>query len=159
LDGSGFEAFFLTEYEPVLRTVFLMLADRAAAEDVTQESFMQAFLHWRKVSSYEQPGAWVRRVAIRLAGRRRARRAAERGLIDKAPNPGASLPDLDVRRALLKLPPAQRAAVILHYYEDRTVAEAAAVLGVSDGTVKTALHRARGRLAELLGEEATDVAR
>ena len=59
----------------------------------------------------------------------------------------------DVRRALLTLPRQQRAVIALHYLEDRPVAEIAALLGCSEGTVKTHLSRGRAALATALGEE------
>ena len=52
--------FFRAEFPGVLRTVFLILHDRGRSEDVTQEAFIQLLTHWRKVSRYERPEAWVR---------------------------------------------------------------------------------------------------
>ena len=63
------------------------------------------------------------------------------------------LPDPDLASAVAALAPMQRAAVVLYYWEDRPVAEIARVLEVSESTVKQHLHRARHRLAGLLGEE------
>jgi RNA polymerase sigma-70 factor (ECF subfamily) len=64
-----------------------------------------------------------------------------------------------VRAAVLELPIRQRAVVVLHYLDDLPVSEVAAVLGCSEGTVKTHLHRARRSLATTLGEELDDDAR
>lgn len=61
--------FFRAEFPGVLRTVFLIVHDRGRSEDVTQEAFIQLLAHWKKVSRYERPDAWVRRVAIRHAVR------------------------------------------------------------------------------------------
>jgi RNA polymerase sigma factor (sigma-70 family) len=69
------------------------------------------------------------------------------------------LPDPDVGRAVAALAPMQRAAVVLHYWEDRPVHEVAQLLDVSDSTVKQHLHRARHRLASLLEEAVVDDAR
>src|SRR5262245_2543587 len=140
---EAFEAFFMAEHGPVLRTVLLILGDRAAAEDITQEAFYRLLVHWRKVSGYERPGAWVRRVAIRLAGKSRARERTPS--IQSAESDRASL--IDVRLALQGLSRAQRTAVVLFYYEDQPIAEIAALMECSDGSVKTHLHRARYRLA------------
>jgi RNA polymerase sigma factor (sigma-70 family) len=154
---EAFEGFFLAEHTPVLRTVWLILGDRQAAEDVTQEAFYRLLVHWRKVSSYERPGAWVRRVAIRLAMRARSRSARSDRAIEAAqPDPGAFI---DIRIALQGLTTAQRSAVVLYYYEDHPVSEVASLMRCSQGTVKTHLHRARARLASQLGEEIDDVAR
>ena len=152
--------FFRAEFPAVLRTVFLIMHDRGRSEDVTQEAFIQLLTHWRKVSRYERPDAWVRRVAIREAVRAlrrdRMRALLERGAV---PGPGPGVPDVDLARAIGQLPVMQRTAVVLFYFEDRPVSEIALILGVSDGSVKVHLHRARRRLAELLGEEVADNAR
>src|SRR6266581_2324006 len=113
---EAFETFFMAEHGAVLRTVTLILGDRQAAEDATQEAFYRLLVHWRKVSQYERPGAWVRRVAIRIATRARGSRRVDeiepaRGGID----PSARV---DLQSALRALSPAQRTAVVLFYYED-----------------------------------------
>jgi RNA polymerase sigma-70 factor (sigma-E family) len=146
--------FFRAEFPAVLRTVFLILHDRGRSEDVTQEAFIQLFTHWRKVSRYERPDAWVRRVAIRLAIRA-LRRDRIRALQEReaAADPGQGVPDVDLARAIRQLPVMQRTAIVLFYFEDRPVSEIAGILGISGGAVKVHLHRARRRLAELLGEE------
>ena len=146
--------FFRAEFPMVLRTVFLILGDRGRAEDVTQEAFIQLLSHWKKVSRYERPDAWVRRVAIRLAvkaqRRERMREVLER---DTSGPSGAGAPDVDLANALQQLPLKQRTCVLLFYYEDRPIAEIVDILGISEGAVKVHLHRARERLATLLGEE------
>src|SRR5437899_13100294 len=110
-----FEMFFLAEHGSVLRTVQLILGDRQAAEDATQEAFYRLLVHWRKVSQYERPGAWVRRVAIRIAVRARgSRRRDEIAPARSGVDAGAHV---DLHRALHAIGPAQRAAVVLFYYE------------------------------------------
>jgi RNA polymerase sigma factor (sigma-70 family) len=152
--------FFRAEFPGVLQTVFLILQDRGRSEDVTQEAFIELFVHWRKVSRYERPEAWVRRVAIwkavRALRRERMRAVLER---DAVPDAGLDVPDVDLARGVRKLPVMQRSAVVLFYFEDRPVSEIAFILGISAGAVKVHLHRARRRLAELLGEEVDENAR
>lgn len=146
---------FRTEFPVVLRTVFLILQDRGRAEDITQEAFVQLLAHWKKVSRYERPDAWVRRVAIRLATRA-AKRVRMLAVLERRAAGNEALeefPDVDVARAISTLPPMQRTTVVLFYFEDRPVAEIAHILGVSQGTVKAHLHRARAQLASVLGEE------
>ncbi len=146
--------FYRAEFPQVLRTVFLILHDRGRAEEITQEAFIQLLSHWSKVSRYERPDAWVRRVAIRIAlraaKRERVRAVLERDAIIE---PAQVVPDLDLANAVEQLPAMQRAAVVLFYYEDRPTAEIVDILGISEGSVKVHLHRARQRLASLLGEE------
>ena len=149
-----FTAFFSREFPPVVRTVTLMLRDGGRAEEIAQDAFVQLLLSWPKVSQYERPDAWVRRVAIRLAMRaiRRERLwAMVRGSLVR--EDASTQSPLDVPGALGRLPTKQRVAIVLHYYEDRPVAEIASVLGCAEATARVHLHRGRKRLAELLGED------
>jgi RNA polymerase sigma-70 factor (ECF subfamily) len=160
-DRADYEWLFRATFARVHRTVGLVVRDRDRAEEITQEAFLQLLVNWRKVSQYERPEAWVRRVAIRLAVRHAGRESARRPLELAAspPEHGRSQelePDLDLAEAIATLAPMQKAAVVLHYYDDLPVLEVARVLGVSESTVKQHLHRARARLAQRLGEEASD---
>ena len=129
---AGFTTFFRTEYPGVVRTVFLVTHDREQARDLAQDAFVQLFARWRRISNYDRPEAWVRRVAIRMAvravARERARPRLEREL-DFATLPKAI--DLDILRAVRRLPASQRAAVALFYFEDRPVQEIAHILSDS----------------------------
>jgi RNA polymerase sigma factor (sigma-70 family) len=146
--------FFRAEFPSVARTVYLILRDRGRAEDISQDAFMQLYANWRKVSRYERPEAWVRRVAIRLAVRQQKRDRIRAGLERKTvdtPSPGADA--LDLEQAMKGLSPMQRAVVVLYYFEDRPTNEIVEILGMSQSTVRVHLTRARRRLAELLREE------
>jgi RNA polymerase sigma-70 factor (ECF subfamily) len=131
-----------------------MLRDHGRAEELTQDAFVQLLLYWPKISRYERPDAWVRRVAIRLALRslRRDRlwQMVRGALVQREPDRPSRF-DLD--GAIRQLSGAQRAAIVLHYYEDRPTAEVAAILGCSESTARVHLHHARRKLAELLGED------
>jgi RNA polymerase sigma factor (sigma-70 family) len=155
-----YDWYFRACFGPVSRTVFLIVHDRELAEDVTQEALYRMLRHWRTVSTYDSPEAWVRRVAIRIAVRE-VQRSAARPVKERVAQrlQYDDLPDPDVARAVAGLAPMQRAAVVLYYWEDRPVHEVAQVLEVSDSTVKQHLHRARHRLALLLGEPVADDAR
>ena len=157
-DEAGFDALFRRELGPITRTAYLVVGDWEVARELAQDAFVQALRHWRKVRDLESPGGWVRRVAIRDAVRTRRRDARGRELaLGAAPDAasGGSI-TLDVRDALLALPVRQRAAIVLHYLDDRPVAEIATLLGCSSGSVKTHLARGRHALAALLGEDVTD---
>jgi RNA polymerase sigma-70 factor (sigma-E family) len=157
---AEFAAFFSAQFRAVIRTVYLILQDRTQAEDVTQDAFLQLYLHWPSVSKYERPDAWVRRVAIRMAGRRMRRERMGVLLTSGLPEPPAigGLPDVDLLRAVATLPPQQRTAIVLFYYEDRAVADVAELMDCSVAAVKVILFRARKALAHRLGErEPNDV--
>lgn len=151
-----FSWFFQSEYPQVVRTAYLVLQDAEGAKDVAQEAFVQTMRHWNKVKDYDKPEAWVRRVAIRMAVKiaRKQRlqttlaNAPELAVVTKSSDP-------DLMRAIGTLPSKQRAAVVLFYLEDRPVTEVAEILDCSESTAKVHLHRARQKLAGLLGEEVT----
>ena len=164
---DSFRWFFLAEYPRVTRTAYHVVFDRTAAEDVAQEAFIQLANHWSSVSQYDNPAAWVRRVAIRLAVREatRSRRRASthlRAVSDAAVaaptvnDPAERQPDPELVTAIRGLPPQQRAIVVMFYLEDRPMDEIADIVGCSRSTGWVHLHRARSRLAELLGEEDSD---
>jgi RNA polymerase sigma-70 factor (sigma-E family) len=151
-----FAAFFDQEFGGVARTAFLIVHDADRARDVAQDAFVELFSRWDRISRYDRPDAWVRRVAIRRAVRV-ARREHMRPRLERQVEP-ATVPipiDLDVVRAVRELPASQRAAVVLFYFEDRPVSEVADILNCSVTTAKVHLHRARKRLAQLLGEPET----
>lgn len=155
---AEYSEFFRVEFAAVVRTAYLIVHDRHAAEDLAQEAFTQLLLNWQKIAGYERPDAWVRRVAIRLAVRF-ARREQMRDMLLRwlEPPRQAASADLDLARAIKALPPRQRAVVVLHYFEDRPLTEVAALLRCSHATAKVHLFKARRRLATLLGEDHREV--
>ena len=129
---DDFEAFFEQHYGATLRAVSLTIGNAERAEDLTQEAFARAFRRWSSVSNLERPVAWVYVVALN-AERKRWRR--EQGTPDSespgdfvADVAGGVLSTIVVRDALDRLPPRQRAAVVLRYLGDLTVADIAEVM-------------------------------
>jgi RNA polymerase sigma factor (sigma-70 family) len=157
---EDFRTMFVASYPSVARTVSLLVGDREVAQEITQEAFIQLLVHWRKVSRFEQPGLWVRRVAIRRAQRERHRIWKRSGIEQSATAVFESAtpdePDDEVRGAVDELPPKQRAVVVLFYFEDRPMEEIAELLGCSVSTGWSQLHTARRKLALLLSEEVDD---
>jgi RNA polymerase sigma-70 factor (ECF subfamily) len=149
---AGVEELFEREYARLVRSLGVAFGADAAA-DAVQEAFIRADRHWRRVSRYDDPAGWVRRVAVNrlLTGRRTQRRRAEI-LATVRPVPPEELLDaqLDLRREVEALPPRMRLAICLHYLAGLGVDEVAAALGVAPGTVKSNLHDARARLRERL---------
>ena len=156
-DQLEYEWLFRTAYPQVVRTVFVIVHDRGRAEEISQDAFVQLLGHWKTVSQYERPEAWVRRVAVRLAIRQ-AHRENVRGILERrVTGPSEEpLPDIDLARAVAVLAPMQRAAIVLFYLEDRPIKEISHILQVSESTVKQHLYRARSRLAVELSEGVTD---
>jgi RNA polymerase sigma-70 factor (ECF subfamily) len=138
------------------------LGDRQEAQDVVQEAFCRAYARWSSVRDYDDPVAWVRRVAWNLAtshNRRRSVAAAfrrrQRVEYDQPPSPDR----VTLVAALRELPERHRRALVLHYLTDQPVAEIAQAMGVSEGAVRVWLHRGRGALAAKLGVDETSVGR
>src|SRR5437660_2674663 len=80
-DAGGFEAVYAAEYRPLLRLAFALTGQWGTAEDLTQEAFLRLHQRWARVSRYERPGAWLRRVLLNLATSWRRRLAAEAGTL------------------------------------------------------------------------------
>jgi RNA polymerase sigma factor (sigma-70 family) len=155
--SGDFDSLFAAEYPAVLRTAYLICRDTHQAQDITQDAFVELLRHWGKVSQYDRPGAWVRKVAIRKlvksARRDVRRRAAEAGF--DPPTPMEPV-DVDLLRAVGELPVRQRTAVVLYYYEDRPIQEVAELLDCSASTAAVHVHRARAKLESLLQEVIRD---
>jgi RNA polymerase sigma factor (sigma-70 family) len=152
-DQGELERIFRTEYPRLVATVAVVLRDADAAADVVQDAFVQAGRHWSRISGYDDPARWLRRVAINRAlsvrrGRRRQDAALHRLAGPATTDDGE--PALDFDAALDRLPRGQRAVVALFYVADLPVTEIARVLDIAPGTVKSQLHDARNALAPQL---------
>jgi RNA polymerase sigma-70 factor (sigma-E family) len=147
----------------LLRFAHLVTGDADAAQDAVQDALANAFARWDRVAATEDPGAYVRRMIVnahvsawRRFGRRVVPVAEVRGgsVVDAA---NAVARDDAVWRVCRGLPAKQRAAVVLRYYEDLEFSEIARILGCSEGTVRSQLHRALAALrTELTRQEADD---
>lgn len=155
---------FAAAQAPALRRLAYGLTGRwDRADDLVQGTFERALSRWGKVSRAEDPAAYVRRMLVNLAtdeGRRPWRRhevtVPETVSTDVLPGAGGVEvvgPRVDLARALAGLTVKQRAVLVLRFYEDRSVEDVAALLGVGEGTVKRqtweALRRIRGLLPDL----------
>ena len=121
-----------------------------------RSAFLAAHADWDRLSRYERPGAWVRRVvANKSVSAFRRRRAEARALtrwwlLDRAEVPDLARNDLDFWRAVRTLPGRQAQVIVLYYLEDLSVGEVADILDIATGTVKRHLHRGRETLARTL---------
>lgn len=152
---GSIERFAVEEYAAVVAAVRLITGDRDGAADSVQDAVVR-YLERPSPDPVENLAAWVTVVASnRSRDRRRSAVAHERALARHG-SPVMEWRhepiDLDVIAALRSLPLRQRQVCVLHYFMDRSVSDVASVLGVSTGTVKTLLHRARRELAAQLGD-------
>jgi RNA polymerase sigma-70 factor (ECF subfamily) len=160
-DVAAFERLY-RQYLPRVYALCLRLTgQREAAEDCTQESFVAA---WRALARFENRSlfsTWLHRIAVHtvLSRRRGLRNEYEvgeplSGLPDR-PDPGAGSPPLDLERAIATLPDGARHVLVLVGIYGHSHADAAATLGIAEGTCKAQLHRARQLLTAALQLEAT----
>ncbi len=152
------ERCYESEYARLVGVVAVVTGSIALAEEAVQEAFARALDRTRRGHTFDHLPAWIVTVALNEARTGRRRRATERVVVDRmsadrAPAPGVDASEaLTLRHAIEGLPRRQQGAVVLYYLLDLDVASTARVLGVADGTVKTALHRARQRLTTVLIE-------
>lgn len=151
--------FIAARSSALLRYGYLLTGDHARAEDLVQDALIKACASWKNIREGSSPEAYVRRTMYNLNvswWRKVTRR--ERDLED-APLRYTQVSDGAHERAehsaLLQaiegLPPKQRAAVVLRYYEDQSDEEIAEVLDCSPATVRSHLSRARNHLKEAIG--------
>jgi RNA polymerase sigma-70 factor (ECF subfamily) len=156
VDEGAVERFVHRGYAATVATVALVCGDRAAAEDAVLEAVARAWERLDRWKSIESLPAWVLAVSLNLSRSSFRRMLAEqRARLRLSPpivaDPIESLAYVDVLRGLDRLSRREREVTVLRYYRDLDVAEIASVLGIGDGTVKVLLHRARAKLAAVLG--------
>jgi RNA polymerase sigma-70 factor (sigma-E family) len=148
-DEAAFNEFVVARTSALMRTAYLLTQDHQLAEDLVQTALFKAALRWRRITGDPEP--YVRRILYTESvswWRRRGRRVAESAPRDDEPaGVGVDVDlQLSVERVLQSLTPRQRAVVVLRYYEDLTEVDAARVLGVGVGTVKSMHRQALARL-------------
>ncbi|MEO3775350.1 SigE family RNA polymerase sigma factor [Micromonospora sp. B11E3] len=163
-DVDGFDEFYRGSRQRLLGFVYVLTGNLAEAQDAVQEAYIRAWQRWSTVSRYDDPEAWVRVVASRIAVSRwrslrsRARAYLRHGVQETAPPPNTDT--VEVVAALRRLPEEQRIALALYYLLGMPVAEVARETAAPVGTVKARLSRGRAALAGLLAvsdlEEAAD---
>jgi len=159
LTEAQIREFLATEYPRLVNAMALVCGSFPAAEDAVQEALGRAWEMGDRGRHIESLPAWVATVARNLLRDRFRRLLAERRARDRMaatperPGPEAVEHRTDVERALAALSRRQREVLVFRYYLDLEVAEVAALLRVPEGTVKSALHRARRSLAAALGDD------
>ena len=132
------------------------LGDREEAADALQDALISAYRSAHRFRGESAVTTWLHRIVVNACLDRVRRRAARPtvALADTEPAPAPAVDSdtaLDVRSALAKLPVEQRTALVLVDVQGYSVAEAARILDVAEGTVKSRCARGRARLAALLG--------
>jgi RNA polymerase sigma-70 factor (sigma-E family) len=153
--AEGLETFIAERGDQLMRAALALAGSRSEGEDLLQEALERLLRNWRRV---DDPEGYLRRTLYNLAAdgwRRRGRWRSKLPLVqasyqELAADATAAV-DLrdELARALRRLPPQQRTVVVLRYWEQLTEAETAAILGCSEGAVKSAASRGLQRLRDL----------
>ncbi len=158
-DEAAFAEFVAARTSALIRTAYLLTRDHHLAEDLVQTALFKAAMAWERIEGEPEP--YVRRILYteNVSWWRRRRRLVVEAAPVRAEEPAGPGTDIDLQvaleRALGELTAKQRTVLVLRYYEDLTEADAARVLGVGVGTVKSTHRRALLRLRTLaphLGE-------
>lgn len=157
-----FGEYFAARHLLVRRTAYLLCGDWHWAEDLTQATFIKVASGWQRIRDQHAVDAYVRTCLLRtyLAETRRGWRRRERSYAELPDVPVDDGAELSASRmafadALKQLPPRQRATLICRYYQGMDVAETAAALGCSDGTVKSQTAKGLAALRLALGDVVT----
>ncbi|HEY6278879.1 MAG TPA: SigE family RNA polymerase sigma factor [Streptosporangiaceae bacterium] len=163
-DRAEFDEFMASRWPQLVRLAFGLTGDRWLAEDLAQTALASAYAAWWRVRRADDPDAYVRKILINASSRRfRRHRVTELPLEPPGPrhpaeaaqvmadpvaaDPAAGIGERsDLLAALAELPPRQRAAIVLRYWEDLTDSQAAAILGCSPATVRSQVSRALAKL-------------
>ncbi len=157
-ETHDFDEWVASRGPALLRLAFVLTGNKADAEDVVQDALSRALPRWSRIAAVDNPDAYVRRMVVNAHTswwrkfRRRETPVAE------AVAPGAvdahDHGDHDrLWLACLRLPEAQRTAVVLRFYEDLEYAEIADLTGVREGSVRSRVSRGLAAMREELGDE------
>jgi RNA polymerase sigma-70 factor (sigma-E family) len=152
---GGFSEFFEALHASLFRAMYLLTGNRQEAEELMQEAFVRVLERWERISRMDHRDGYLYRTALNLYRNRRRRARLAVGRLAAPPGAADEFARADERdalaRALAKLAPRQRAAVILTELLDLSSDEAGEFLGIKAGTVRALAHQGRNALREALG--------
>ena len=163
---TAFEQFFHAHEATILGYLWRITGDEQASHDIAQETFLRAWQRFEQVSQYEQPRAWLFRVATNLASNHRRHRSIHDATLDRisritppqtsALDPAAGVAEsAAVRAALLAMPIRQRSALVLRVVYGLSIPEIAGALGGSKAAAAMTLSRARDGFRARYAQEDT----
>lgn len=154
--AAEFEEFAVARQGALFRYAYLLVGDRGHAEDLLQEALTRTFMRWNRLRDPANAEAYTRRVLTNTATnwfRRKGWSERPRGDLPTVAQSDDATTRMWLRAEIRKLPPRQRAVLVLRYLEDLSLSETARVLGCSEGTVKSHGARALRRLRDALGPD------
>jgi RNA polymerase sigma-70 factor (sigma-E family) len=156
-DEQDFREFVVGQWHSLLRTAYLLTGDRGDAEDLVQSALVRVHRNWQRIERRDAPVVYARRVLVNLNASvwRRRMRLREQPAAQVPERAGADATEAhalrdELWRACLRLPPRQRAVLVLRYFEDLSEAETALTLRISVGAVKSQTSRGLDRLRSIL---------
>ncbi|MGA8210166.1 MAG: SigE family RNA polymerase sigma factor [Nocardioidaceae bacterium] len=161
-DAAAFEDYAASAWPWLYRSSYLLAGNHPDAEDLAQQTLLQAYRAWDRVSRADQPSAYLRRMLTNVYISQRRPRARHLEMLTDAPHeprPGPAVGPEDrmvLWPQVVSLPPRQRAVIVLRYYEQLSERETADALGCSLGNVKSTAHRALQALRAAIGPQALD---
>jgi RNA polymerase sigma-70 factor (sigma-E family) len=152
---AEFTAFVRPRLPRLRRAAYLLCGDWARGDDIVQRALTDAYVHWGRVRAAANPDAYLHGVLVHRAIDDRRSRWSGVELLDSVPDTGLRYqPDvdqaLDVRAALARLTPRQRAVLVLRFLLDMSVDDTASALACSPGTVKSQTSVALDAMRRLL---------
>jgi RNA polymerase sigma-70 factor (ECF subfamily) len=157
---AEFDAFYRDTARRVVHLVYAFTGDLTVAQDSTQEAFARAWQRWSTVRTHDDPLAWVRTVARRIAISAWRRQSGQQRAYERHGAPATTGPPTEDRvaviAALRTLPEPVREAMALYYIGDLSIEQIAHETNTPAGTVKARLHRGRAQLAQALRHEESD---
>ncbi len=167
-DEQEFAQYFVARRDAVRRSAYLLCGDWHRADDLAQTAFVALHRRWHKIRDRAALDAYVRRTVVRAVideSRRPWRRERFTGDVPEVPDTSGGTPEIGdavatrttLVAALRKVPPRQRAVLVLRFLEGLDVSGAANVLGCSEGTVKSQTSRGLDALRAELGAAIDDL--
>jgi len=156
-DMAMFSEFVANRSHALLRTAYLMVGDHQLAQDLLQEALIKTFMAWPRLRDHERVEAYARRTIVTTSISWRRRRSFHERPSDLLPDASTTdqVDSLATHQVVIGhlrgLPPRQRAAIVLRYYEDLSVAQTAELMGCSPGAVKSHVSIGLAKLRERLG--------
>jgi RNA polymerase sigma-70 factor (sigma-E family) len=155
-EGGRLGELYARHAPSAVRLAYLLTGDHALAQDLVQDAFVRLYGRFRDLRDPNAFPAYLRATVVNLSRSYFRRRRVERAYVERErspSNPGSAPVDAryEMWEALQSLPPRQRAAIVLRFYEDLTEAETADVLRCAVGTVKSLVSRGLQRLREEMG--------
>ncbi|MDC0768368.1 SigE family RNA polymerase sigma factor [Streptomyces sp. HD] len=155
----SFTSYVRARQPVLLRTARSLTANPSDAEDLLQTALAKTYVAWERIEDHRALDGYVRRALLNTRTSQWRKRKVDEFACDELPEPEPAPGRHDdpaeqqalhdaMWRAIMRLPARQRAMVVLRYYEDLSEVQTAEVLGVSVGTVKSAVSRALGKLRE-----------